>query len=140
MSGELAERLLALAAVALVAALAGLALGSDGTSGRETGRAPAVGVDWEEAIVGTFGPGLFGHPTTCGQTLRRGTLGIAHPVLPCGARLVVAHDGREADARVIDQGSYGRGQEFALTRALADTLGVEGRATVRWRFFRVGLE
>ena len=137
MRGELLEREVALAAVALLATLAVLALGGRGeTAGPSASAqpAPAAAGRWTEAAVGTYGPGFFGKTTACGVRLTRTTRGVVHPVLPCGARLVVAHGGREVDTRVVDRGPYGPGQEFALTQALAEDLGVSGVQLVRWRF------
>ncbi len=138
MNSELLERELALAAVALVAILGGLALSSAAeTPGGSS--APSVSSEpWHDAQVGTFGPGLYGTTTACGVRLNRTLQGVAHPVLPCGARLVVELGGRVVETRVVDKGSYGEGQEFALTSALGDALGVEGKATVRWRFSQGG--
>jgi rare lipoprotein A (peptidoglycan hydrolase) len=135
-NGELLERQLALVAVALVSILGGLALsaGSDDVVGTATSPPADSSEAWQEARVGTFGPGLYGTTTTCGIKLRQALQGVAHPVLPCGARLVVELNGRAAETRVVDKGSYGGGQEFALTKALADALGLEGQTTIRWRF------
>jgi rare lipoprotein A (peptidoglycan hydrolase) len=134
-NSELLERELALAAVALVALLGGLALssGTGDTSGGSV-TSPASSESWQEARVGTFGPGLYGTTTACGVRLRRKLEGVAHPVLPCGARLVIELNGRAVETRVVDKGSYGQGQEFALTAALGDALGMEGPTTIRWRF------
>jgi rare lipoprotein A (peptidoglycan hydrolase) len=138
-SGELLERQLALVAVAVVSILGGLALsaGTDDPSGGST-VSPGSSESWQEARVGTFGPGLYGTTTTCGVRLRKALQGVAHPVLPCGARLVVELNGRAVETRVVDKGSYGDGQEFALTKALGDALGVQGQMQVRWRFSQGG--
>jgi rare lipoprotein A (peptidoglycan hydrolase) len=138
-NGELFERQLALVAVALVSILGGLALsaGTDDPSGGPTAP-PGSSESWQEARVGTFGPGLYGTTTTCGIRLRKALQGVAHPVLPCGARLVVELNGRAVETRVVDNGSYGNGQEFALTKALGDALGVQGQMRVRWRFSQGG--
>ena len=134
MTGELFERQLALAAVALVAILGGLALASgSGDTPSSPPAPPGSSESWQEARVGTFGPGLYGTTTTCGVRLRQQLEGVAHPVLPCGARLVIELNGRAVETRVVDKGSYGEGQ-FALSAALADTLGMEEPSTVRWRF------
>jgi hypothetical protein len=61
-------------------------------------------------------------------------VGITHPVLPCGAKLVLELQGRQAQADVVEQGPVAEGQAFALSPALARQLGVAGEATVRWRF------
>jgi hypothetical protein len=136
-TGPLIERQLALAAVALVAALASLALtrGDDSpasTSGPEA--AATTSETWYDATVGTYGPGLYGSTTACGEQLSRTLEGVAHGVLPCGARIVVSFGGREVETVVVDRGPKATGQEFSLTEALAGRLGVTGIQTIRWRF------
>jgi hypothetical protein len=136
-STELLQRQLALGGVTLLAVLASLAivraLESD-SAPPEAVEAPPVAGRWYEAAVGAYGPGLFGRTTECGVVLTRRTRGVAHPVLPCGARIVVSYGGREAETRVMDKGPFGAGQEFALTQALATDLGLRGVQIVRWRF------
>ncbi len=136
MNGELLERQLALAAIALVAVLGALTIASGGGDAAPSIQptTAATDVQWQQATVGTFGPGLYGQTTTCGVVLEATLQGVAHPVLPCGARIVVEANGVEVDTTVVDKASYGEGQEFALTEALAAALGVQGQATVRWRF------
>ncbi len=135
MNTQLVERQIVLAGVALVATLATLALHRVGGGAEQPAEPPPrAAATWYEATVGTFGRGSYGGVTTCDVTLTRALRGVAHPVLPCGARLVVAYGGREAETRVVDRATYGPGQEFALTDALASDLGLTGVATVRWRF------
>lgn len=136
MNANLLGRQVALGGVALLAALGSLAL--DRPPAQEPSEPvrqplPAAG-RWYEAAVGVYGPGLFGRTTACGIELTRATRGVAHPVLPCGARIVVSLRGREAEARVVDRGPYGTAEEFALTQALASDLGLSGVQIVRWRF------
>jgi hypothetical protein len=76
----------------------------------------------------------YGATTTCGAELTREVRGIVHPVLPCGARIVVALGEREVETAVVDQGPVGAGEEFSLTAQLAAELGLDGLQTVRWRF------
>jgi actin-like ATPase involved in cell morphogenesis len=94
----------------------------------------ALVVIFRDRADGTYGPGLYGRTTDCQVELTRETRGVAHPVLPCGARIIVAYGGREVETRVMDKGPYGAGQEFALTQALAGDLGLQGVQIVRWRF------
>jgi hypothetical protein len=136
-SRELLERQLALGGVAVLATLGVLTLDRAAEADPPAPapvEAPPVAGRWYEAPVGTYGPGLFGRTTDCQIRLTRATRGVAHPVLPCGARIVVAYGGREIDTRVIDKGPFGTGQEFALTQALAADLGLSGVEIVRWRF------
>src|SRR5258708_2450565 len=39
---------------------------------------------WRSAGATWYGPGLYGRHTACGETLRPGTIGVAHRSLPCG--------------------------------------------------------
>ncbi len=137
MTGVLLRRQLALAAVALLAGLAALAFGEP----RDTGRAgvqavPAADGGWYEARVGSYGTGLYGRATACGVTLEPQTHGVAHPVLPCGAKLFLSFEGREAYTQVVDRGPQGAGREFDVTEALAAELGLRGVEVVEWRFAR----
>jgi hypothetical protein len=135
-NGRLVERQVALAAVALLAVLGGLALARSDAPDEPSPppRALTVAVPWNQAAVAVYGPGFYGRTTECGIRLTRQTAGIGHPQLPCGARIVVSHGGREIEARVIDRRSFGSREEFALTQALAARLGVTGIELVRWRF------
>jgi hypothetical protein len=133
--GQVLERLLALGAVALLAALGSLALSRDhGSSPGGVAPPPAVTESWSDAPAGPVSGDRYGSTTTCGAELTREVRGIVHPVLPCGARIVVSFGGREVDTSVVDQGPVGAGQEFSLTAPLAAELGVQGLETVRWRF------
>jgi hypothetical protein len=131
MNAALARRQAALAGVALVGALGAIALTriSDGSS--EPPARPAV-VAWEEAQVATFP--VTAEPTACGVTLAPNSFGVAHPVLPCGAKLLIDYQGRRAETEVVERGPVDAGRSFDLTPALAQQLGIAGEATVRWRF------
>jgi hypothetical protein len=133
--GKFLERQLALAAVALLAMLASLALSRD-EPGRPGGSPPppAISETWSEAPAGPVAEDRYGATTTCGAELTREVRGIVHPVLPCGARIVVALGEREVESAVVDQGPVGAGEEFSLTAPLAAELGLDGLQTVRWRF------
>ena len=133
MSAGLLQRQAALAAVALLATLGVLALQE-----RREAAAPlnpgGPAVRWESAIVGVLRSEASAQATTCGTTLDSGTLGVAHPVLPCGVDLVISLGSEEVRTEVVDHTTVGGGRAFDLTQALADELGVQGRETIRWRF------
>jgi rare lipoprotein A (peptidoglycan hydrolase) len=82
-----------------------------------------------------YGPGFYGNTTACGQTLRRGTVGVAHRTLPCGTKVVFGYRGRFVRARVIDRGPFVKQQRYErdwdLTNGLADKLRFEGVDAVR---------
>ena len=79
-----------------------------------------------------YGPGLYGNHTACGQTLRPGTIGVAHRTLPCGTAVKFAYHGRQLVARVIDRGPYTKGNAFDLTNGARRALRFEGANRVRY--------
>jgi hypothetical protein len=127
---ELLRRQAVLAAIALLVALGLLALRQDAEPGRAAPAAAPEGAgSWQEVQVGVIRADALGQPTNCDIVLEAATVGIAHPVLPCGAQIVVAFGGKTAQAPVV-----ARGGGVDLTPALAAALGVAGVQTVRWRF------
>jgi Lytic transglycolase len=131
-SQGLVQRQAALAAAALLATLGVLALLSRGEE--STTFPPAQRVRWETAIVGVLSPRAYANKTSCGSRLDSGTMGIAHPVLPCGVDLLVSFGGRHVRTEVVERGPVGGGRDFDLTQALAERLGVHGREKIQWRF------
>lgn len=79
-----------------------------------------------------YGPGLYGNGTACGQTLRPGTIGVAHRTLPCGTTIKLNYRGRSLVTRVIDRGPYTPGNDFDLTNGARLALGFEGAGQVRY--------
>ncbi len=99
----------------------------------------------EEAFVFTamrsagatwYGPGLYGRHTACGQTLRPGTIGVAHKTLPCGTAVKFLYRGHSIVARVIDRGPYSAGNSWDLTNGARLALGFEGANRVRYAIGR----
>jgi hypothetical protein len=130
----LLQRLAALAGIALLGTLGALALvGRDDDDG-SAAETPPPQIRWEEARVGVFGADRIGQQTGCGVTLAEDTAGVAHPVLPCGARLVLEREGTAVETAVVERVALPAGRAFDLTPALASWLGLEGGGTVRWRF------
>jgi len=128
-SGTLAQRLVALAAIALLGAAAALAvLASQRSSG--TGPRP---VHWYSAVAAPYTPPAR---TSCGLRTNARTLGVAHPVLACGAKLFVSNGATEVLTQVIERGAQLPGREFDVTTALARRLGLHGTQRVRWAFAR----
>jgi rare lipoprotein A (peptidoglycan hydrolase) len=85
----------------------------------------AAGATW-------YGPGLYGNGTACGQTLRPGTVGVAHRTLPCGTTIKLNYHGRSLVTRVIDRGPYTPGNDFDLTNGARLVLDFEGVGQVRY--------
>jgi hypothetical protein len=135
-SSSLAVRLLGLAGVALVAGLIALAVtrahsDSDATALPEAASAPGGG--WFEALAVPARAPARPRATLCGFRLTAKTLGVAHPVLPCNAQVYLELGDKRVLTRVIGRGS-GTRSEFALTRPLADELGLHSRQQIKWRF------
>jgi hypothetical protein len=136
----LAQRVLALAGAAILAGVLALAVsgrtGSKATASKLPQPVAAPGGGWYAARAGVEEGGSLPRRSACGYRLSAKTLGIAHPVLPCGAALYVAYGGARALSRVVDRGPSGPGREFDLTPALAKKLGLHGIRRVEWAFAR----
>ena len=89
---------------------------------------------WHFAGATWYGPGLYGRHTACGQTLRPGTLGVAHRSLPCGTAVKFFFHGRQIVTRVIDRGPYSKGNSWDLTSAAAEALGFASTGQARLRY------
>ena len=135
MSSAALQRQSALAGAALLAVLLVVVLDRSGVQETSAVIPPPVSqAEWESAVVGIFGRSRLGETTACGTLLTQGTLGVAHPVLPCGVDLVVSYRGREVRTEVIERGGVGPESQFDLSTALAAELGIEKPTTIRWRF------
>jgi rare lipoprotein A len=134
-SPKLAQREVALAAAALLAAVGSLAVTSRTRAHTATLPQPE---GYYSALAGSSGQAAFGRRTACGGVIRPDTEGVAHPTLPCGARIYVIFGGRHVLTQVIDRGPYVPGREFDLTDALARRLGLQGVQRIHWSYARVG--
>ncbi len=138
MTPALAQREIALAGVALLAVVVSLAVSAPG-SGRAGSSLPRPaagdGASWYRALAGTAA-GPYGRRSVCGALIERKTLGVAHPVLPCGAKIFISFGGKEVLTQIVDHGPKGPGREFDLTAALARKLGLHGVQPIRWTFAR----
>lgn len=140
MSDSPGQRVLALAAVAMLAGVLALAVAHQNAStARAAGPQPAVGAGtgWYGAIAGVErGYPARGRRSTCGWLLEPGTLGVVHPVLPCGTKLFVELGGKRVYTEVVDRGPVPSAVDFDLTAALAAKVGLTGSRDVRWAFAR----
>jgi hypothetical protein len=130
------ERLVVLAAVAFVAALAAIAVIQQRSEGRSTATfasAPAP-TDWNTAFAGSRGAPGDAQRTTCGEVLTSKSLGVTHPVLPCGAKLVLRNGSTQILTEVIDNKLVVPGRQLEVTPALAHMLGLSGTEEIQWRF------
>ena len=137
MTPAAARRTVALGGVALLAAVGALALGPGESDGSERRRAlPPPAGTWYTALAAPYGTTTARRRTVCGQQLSRETLGVAHPVLPCGVKVYIAFRGTRVLTEVIDRGPFVPGREFDVTKALADRIGLHGTQPIRWTFAR----
>jgi hypothetical protein len=130
------ERLVVLAALAFLAALVAVAVIEQAESDRgaaapEGARAPGGG--WYQALAATRPTG-DAERTTCGLVLTGRSLGVTHPVLPCGAKLLLRFGGDTVLTEVIDNRLESSGRQFELTERLSRRIGLDGTQQVQWRF------
>jgi rare lipoprotein A (peptidoglycan hydrolase) len=137
----LARRGLGLAAVALLGGVLAFAAPSwrDEEGARTTrtpSQVPVPGAGWYEALAAPYPAALRRERTACGQQVGPRTLGVAHPVLPCGVKLFISYRETVVLTQVVDRGPAVPGRDFDITRPLAERLGLEGTQQIRWRYAR----
>jgi len=130
------QRLVLLAGVALVAAVSAMAIieqraSSPGAAALTSAPAPA---GWNTAFAGSRGPSGDAQRTTCGQVLTPQSLGATHPVLPCGAKVVLRYGDTQVLTEVIDNALVEPGRQLEVTEALAGILDFDGTVELEWRF------
>jgi len=130
------RRVLVLAAVGVLAAAIALAVdrGRD-PSGEQL---PEAAATWYTAQAAVRAPARFGTRTACGHVIGPEAEGVAHPVLPCGARLYVSLGETTVLTEVIDRVANVAPREFDVTAALAGRLGMRRTGQIRWTYARVG--
>jgi len=134
----LAQREVALAGVALLAAVVAIAVTSTRGSNAGAQLRPVLvpGGGWYTALAGAQ-TARYGTVTDCGVTLSPGTRGVTDSVLPCNVRLFVSygHSPRIL-TQVIARRPVVPGRRFDVTPALAELLGIEGVQRIRWVYAR----
>jgi rare lipoprotein A len=133
MRAPLAVREIALAGLALLAAAIVLAVTAQTRS--TTSKSPQPEGSFV-ALAGSSGPAAFGRRTACGGRITPSTEGVAHPTLPCGARIFITYHGTTVLVQVIDRGPYVPGRQFDVTQALARRLGLNGVQQIHWSYAR----
>jgi hypothetical protein len=137
MSPVLAQREIALAGVALLAAIVSLALTSHGGKEKTTQLLQPVtlqGGKWRTSLAGGTVE-KNGRVTNCGVVIKPGTLGVTDSVLPCGIKLFVAYGNSPRFlVQVIEHRPVPPGRKFELTPALAGKLGLDGVQRIQWAF------
>lgn len=135
MRPRLAQREVALAGLALLAFAVSLAVNAQTRAKTSTAPQPE---GWYTAFAGSSGPAAFGRRTACGGVVQPDTIGVAHPTLPCGARIFITYQGQTVLTQVIDRGPYVPGRQFDLTDALARRLGLRNVQEIHWAYARSG--
>jgi Lytic transglycolase len=130
----LAQRQIALAGVALVAIVAAVVLVQRARDEPSAAGPPPAAAEWNRALAGPFTLPAGTKLTACGQKASESILGVAHPVLPCGAKVVIRFDDQDVLTQVVDRGAGLPGREFDLTPALAKRIGLTGVQPIEWRF------
>jgi len=140
-SATLGQRQLVVLAAAMLAVVLGLAVAArhgKGTGSTSLLPQPAVAdaSGWSAALAGVRSRPLAGRVSGCGTLLKPKTLGVDHPVLPCGAKVFVSYKGKTVLTSVVDRGPFTPREDFEVTPALADILDLTGVQTIRWSFAR----
>ena len=133
MTASVGLRAAALAGIALLAVAIALALAH--RSPKRSDVPEPVGT-WYTAEAAAYTPSSSRKKGACGVVIGPATAGVAHPVLPCGAKIYVRFGRREVLTQVVDRGHTVPGHEFDVTQALAKLLGLEGTQTIQWRYAR----
>ncbi len=131
-----AHRVLVLGCVALLAGLIALAVAErrsqdDGAAALASTAAPA---SWNTAFAGSRGQTGDAQRTTCGQVLAAAALGVTHPVLPCGAKIVLRKGETLVLSEIVDNALVEPGRQLEVTEALARILRLKGTSEIEWRF------
>ncbi len=138
MPASVAQRLLGLAAVALLAGVVSLAVierhSDDAGAAPTPVGAVAAGGGWYSALAASRGSAGDAERTSCGLILTNKSYGVSHPVLPCGAKLLIRFGGHTVLTEVIDNRLKSAGRQFELTERLAREMGLDGTQEIDWRF------
>ena len=138
MSPALAQRGIALAAVALLAVVVVLAIASRDGSSAMADLPERVG-DWYHARAAPMDLELEGTTTACGVRLAAKALGITDPVLPCGSKIYIGFRDQDVLTQVIAVGPGPGGVRFALTPISRRPSESSGRRPIRWGYAREGV-
>ena len=141
MSPTVVQRLVWLAGITLVVAIGALALARrDAGGGRKDipGSVPVPGTPsgYYTSRAAPYGATPSHRRTACGEAFTSALQGVAHPVLPCGVKIYIRFNGKDVLTQVVDRGPNVPGRDFAITKALADRIGLHGTQTIEWRYAR----
>jgi hypothetical protein len=128
--------MIGLAGLALIAGVIALAVARNGSHSGDglPASAAAPGGGWYRALAAPAPVSAKPRRTACGNELTAKTLGVAHPVLPCNAKIYIVYGDKRVLTAVIDRTSDIAGPDFHLTKALADQVGLHGTQPIKWRY------
>jgi hypothetical protein len=128
--------MIGLAGLALIAGVIALAVARNASKPADGFPASAAvpGGGWYRALAAPAPLPSKPRRTACGNELSAKTLGVAHPVLPCNAKIYIMFGDKRVLTAVIDRTSDIAGPDFHLTKALADDVGLHGTQVIRWRY------
>jgi hypothetical protein len=66
------------------------------------------------------------------------SLGVTHPVLPCGAKVILRSGDTQVLTEVIDNALVEPGRQLEVTEELASLLDIDGTVELEWRFATSG--
>lgn len=136
MRAAAAQRILVLAAVAVLGAL--VAIATVEARARDTSDTDQVGAvapgGWYAALAASRGTPADAERTTCGLLLTSRSYGVTHPVLPCGTKVLLRYGGVTVLSSVIDNQLDVQGRQVEVTERLAGLLGLSGTQQLEWRF------
>ena len=133
MTSSAGLRAVGLAGVAVVALAVALAVAGHH---KKKEALPTPAGQWYTALAAPYTPTSTAKPGACGVAIGPKTMGVGHPVLPCGAKIYVKFGGKEVLTQVVDRGHTVPGRDFDVTQALAKLLDLQGTQTIQWRFAR----
>ena len=128
--------MLSLAALALLAGVVAVAVVDrrQPTPAASPQGATAAGGGWYDALAAPRPPGEDAERTGCDLILTSRSLGVSHPVLPCGAKILIRYGGETVLTDVIDNQLKETGRQFELTPSLARLVGLDGTQAIEWRY------
>lgn len=135
MRSSLIRRQAVLAAIAVLSTVGAYGLAQRDAGGETEKETASIdgGPEVQEAAVGVYEGGR--RDAGCGGPVGSTVVGVIHPVLPCGVKLVVSHGERSVRTEVVGRARVAAPHQFDLTAALATAIGIGPRGgTVRWRF------
>jgi hypothetical protein len=133
-STALAQRLIALAGIALLAVLLALSLKPSKSHGPHLPRSiPAPGGAWYRNLMAPKGT-AFDARRSCGFVLSSGSLGLSSPLYPCRTKIWLHYNGADVLTQVISRSAPPPGSNFEISPALARKLGLNETREIQWRF------